>query len=76
MIEWKTHPTPIEAYYRFKEDDSDKLIDVGRYQRLVVRLIYLSLIKPNITYAMDVISQFMYAPTQAHMEVALELGDI
>lgn len=62
--------TLTETSHRLKEDDSERLINAGRYQRLVRRLIYLSLTRPDITYAMSVISQFMHAPTQDHLEAA------
>lgn len=62
--------TPIETSHKLKEDDGETLLDIGRYQRLVGRLIYLSLTKPNIAYAVEVVSQFMYAPTPAHMDAA------
>lgn len=69
----KPCPTPIDAYHRLKEDDTNRLIDAGRYQCLVGRLIYLSLTRPDITYAVGVISQFMHASTQAHMEAAYKV---
>lgn len=61
----------IEVNHRLK--DSERLIDAGRYQRLVGRLIYLSLTKPNIAYVVSVISQFMHALAQAHMEVVYKV---
>lgn len=55
--------TPIKANHRLKEDASERLINVGRYQRLIGHLIYLFLTHPDVTYVMSVISQFMHAPT-------------
>lgn len=51
-----------------KENDCVQLIDARRYQRLVGQLIYSSLTRPDITYVVSVISQFMHAPTQDHLE--------
>lgn len=66
--DWKQAcSTPIESNHRLIEGDSDCLIDVESYQHLFGRLIYLSLTRPDITYAMGVVSQLMHAPTQAHM---------
>jgi hypothetical protein len=42
--------------------------DIGRYQRLVGRLIYLTHIRPVIAYAVSVVSQFMHAPSKEHMD--------
>lgn len=65
--------TPIEVNHRLKENDSERLIDAKRFQRLVGRLIYLSLTLLNITYAVNVISQFMHAPTQDHMKAVYRI---
>jgi len=43
-------------------------MDKGRYQRLVGRLIYLSHMRPDIAYAISVVSQFIQAPYEEHME--------
>lgn len=69
MIGCKLCLIAIEAYHRLKED-CDKLIDVGRYKSLVGHLVYLSLTKLDITYAVGVISQFINASTQTHLEVS------
>ena len=38
-----------------------------RYQRLVGKLIYLTHTRPNLSYAVSVISQFMHNPNDRHM---------
>ncbi|CAL9003229.1 unnamed protein product [Prunus brigantina] len=38
-----------------------------RYQRLVGKLIYLAHTRPDIAYAVSVVSQFMHAPSEDHM---------
>lgn len=63
MMGYKPCATPTKVNHRLKEDDSERLIDVDRYQRLVGSLIYLSLTRPNIAYAVSVISQFINAST-------------
>lgn len=44
-------------------DDKKK----GIYQKLVGKLIYLTLTRPDIIYVVNVISQFMHAPTNIHL---------
>lgn len=56
MEGYKPCATLIEVNHRMKENDSDRLIDAGRFQRLFERLIYMSLTRPDITYAINVIS--------------------
>ena len=40
----------------------------GQYQRLVGKLIYLAHTRPDIAYAMSVVSQFMYDPKERHLQ--------
>ena len=49
------------------------LSDIGEYQRLVGRLIYLTITKPDLPYAVQNLSQFMNAPKQSHMNAAVRV---
>lgn len=44
-------------------------MDKERYQRLVGRLIYLSHTRPDIAYAVSLVSRFMHDPQESHMQV-------
>jgi len=46
------------------------LADPTKYGRLNGRLIYLTTIRPDLTYAVHILSQFMQAPREEHMEAA------
>ncbi|CAL8119105.1 unnamed protein product [Prunus armeniaca] len=43
------------------------LTDIGYYQRLVGKLIYLTITRPDITYPVSIVSQFMHSPTLEHL---------
>ncbi|RVW56241.1 Retrovirus-related Pol polyprotein from transposon RE1 [Vitis vinifera] len=64
--------TPMERGLKLS-DKSDLLKDQGRYRRLVGRLIYLTVSRPDITYAVHVLSRFMHQPRKAHMEAAFRV---
>ncbi|XP_031285408.1 uncharacterized protein LOC116144097 [Pistacia vera] len=49
------------------------LEDASHYQRLVGRLIYLTMTQPNISYAIHILSQFMHGSKQSHMDVAVKV---
>jgi hypothetical protein len=68
MLDCKPIDTPIEQNHRLGEDIDDNPIDRERYQKLVRKLIYLSHTRPDIAYAVSVVSQFMHAPYEKHME--------
>ena len=43
-------------------------MDKGRYQRLVEKFIYLSHTRPDITFIVSCVSQFMHSPSESHMK--------
>lgn len=48
-------------------------IDKLRYQKLVGKLFYLSHTRLDICYVVSFVSQFMYDPTNKHLQVALRI---
>ena len=50
--------------------DGGEPIDKHQYQRLVGRLIYLSHTRPDIAYAVSVVSRYMHDPRSGHMNAA------
>jgi hypothetical protein len=67
MLGCKPVETPIEQNHRLEEFPEDVTVDRGSYQRLVGRLIYLSHTRPDIAYAVSVVSQFMHNPKETHL---------
>ncbi|XP_049378242.1 uncharacterized mitochondrial protein AtMg00240-like [Solanum stenotomum] len=49
------------------------LKDPASYQRLIGRLLYLTTTRPNISFVVQCLSQFMHSPKASHMEAALRL---
>ncbi|KAJ0453901.1 putative RNA-directed DNA polymerase [Helianthus annuus] len=55
-----------------KGEEEDK-VDSSQYRRLVGRLLYLQATRPDITYAVNVFSQFVTDPRQNHMDAAIRV---
>ncbi|XP_042067259.1 secreted RxLR effector protein 161-like [Salvia splendens] len=56
-----------------KISDGAALTDRSQYQRLLGKLIYLSHTRPDIAYAVGIVSQFMHTPQTDHMEAVLRI---
>lgn len=64
--------TPIEQNHRLVREGGSP-VDREQYQRLVGRLIYLSHTRPDIAYAMIVVSQFMHDPRSHHLHAGMRI---
>ena len=63
----KPADTPMDQSAKLWEK-GDTPVDTGRYQRLVGKLIYLAHTRPDIAFSVSVVSQFMHAPYEEHLE--------
>ncbi|KAB2628036.1 hypothetical protein D8674_032831 [Pyrus ussuriensis x Pyrus communis] len=73
MLGCKPVDTPIVEKHHLCLDPNQKSVDKGRYQRLVGRLIYLAHTRPDIAYAVSVVSQFMHSPSEDHMAAVMRI---
>lgn len=64
---------PIEQNHKLALAGGDTLPDPFRYRRLVGRLIYLSVTRPELSYAIHILSQFMHAPKKDHWDAAVRV---
>lgn len=64
---------PMEQNLKLNNDDGELLHDPATYRRLVGRLIYLTITRPNIVHAVHILSQFMQSPRTTHKEAAIRL---
>ncbi|KAM1408355.1 hypothetical protein ACFX2I_008888 [Malus domestica] len=73
MLDCKPVDTPIEQNHRLRLFPDQVPTYKEWYQRLVGRLIYLSHTRPDIAYAVSVVSQFMHSPSEAYMDVVTRI---
>ena len=69
----KPADTPIDPNHKLGEALEDPMVDREMYQRLVGKLIYLSHTRPDIAYAVSVVSQFMHNPREVHLQAVYRI---
>ena len=65
--------TPIEPNLKLEAAKPENLVDKEQYQKLVGKLIYLAHTRPDISFAVSMVSQFMHSPRPEHYEAVLRI---
>ncbi|GKC70937.1 secreted RxLR effector protein 161-like protein [Tanacetum coccineum] len=60
----------MEQNLRLRKCETDKQVDGNQYRILIGRLLYLQATRPDITYTVNILSQFVGDPRQSHMDAA------
>ncbi|GJR55946.1 uncharacterized mitochondrial protein-like protein [Tanacetum coccineum] len=61
---------PIEEGLKLDKGESESRVDASQYRRLIGRLLYLQSTRPDITYTVNILSQFVADPRNNHLEAA------
>ncbi|RVX14701.1 Retrovirus-related Pol polyprotein from transposon RE2 [Vitis vinifera] len=73
LLGCKATETPIKLNLKLQLASPVEMIDKEKYQRLVGRLIYLSHTRPDIAFAVSMVSQFMHSPNQGHFDAVYKV---
>jgi len=68
MLGCRPVSTPIDLNHKLCAESGNP-VNKERYQRLVGRLIYLCHTRPDISYAVSVVSRYMHDPRSGHLDV-------
>ncbi|XP_042980248.1 cyclic nucleotide-gated ion channel 1-like [Carya illinoinensis] len=73
LIGSKPTAFPMESNLKLAIDDSVPYEDPSSYRKLVGRLLYLTITRPDIAYSVQVLSQFLAKPTANHHKAAIRV---
>lgn len=73
MLDCKPVTTPMAASTQLTLNGGDPLPDASQYRSIVGSLQYLSFTRPDISFAVNKLSQFVHKPTQEHWQAARRL---
>jgi len=65
--------TPLMSNTKFLFETTDKLQNLNPYRRLIGKFLYLTNIRPNITFVVELFSQFVQEPTVHHQQVVQDI---
>jgi Reverse transcriptase (RNA-dependent DNA polymerase) len=72
MLGCRPAVAPIDHKFKLSAEAGEP-VNRKRYQRLVGRLIYLSHTRPDISFAVSVVSRYMHDPREGHMDVVYQI---
>ncbi|KAK6160650.1 hypothetical protein DH2020_004031 [Rehmannia glutinosa] len=73
LLGCKPTSTPFPQGYNISAQQGEMYPDAGQYRRLVGKLLYLNLSRPDISFGVQQLSQFVHAPSQAHWDATIHL---
>ncbi|XP_028076267.1 uncharacterized protein LOC114278420 [Camellia sinensis] len=73
LTDCKTAPTPVDPQTCLTPLDDHLLSDATLYYQLVGSLVYLTVTRPDIAYAVHIVSQFTVAPRSLHYNALIRI---
>ncbi|XP_050897679.1 uncharacterized mitochondrial protein AtMg00810-like [Lathyrus oleraceus] len=73
LLNAKPTNTPMDPGDKLLSNQGEPLSDSGRYIGLVGKLNYFTVSRPDISFAVSVVSQFLNSPCQEHMDAVIRI---
>lgn len=63
----------MDPNLRLSKDEGKLLHDPAKYRRLVGKLLYLTITRPDLSYSVNLLNQYMAAPRVPHLQAAYKV---
>ena len=73
MLDCKLVDTPKDLNVKLVPGQGKPLRDPGRYQRLVSKLNHPTITRPNMSFPVSVVNQFLQSPCDSHWDAAIPI---
>ncbi|CAM8885063.1 unnamed protein product [Rhodiola kirilowii] len=73
LLQCKPAKTPMDSKHKLSLSTEPILSDPLPYRKLVGKLIYMTITRPDLAYPIHILSQYMQSPTEEHLRAALRL---
>ena len=73
LLACKPSSLPMDPKISLTASDGELLSDSSQYRRLIGRLLYLTFSRPDITFVVHKLSQFLAQPREPHLQAAYHL---
>ncbi|XP_019150387.1 PREDICTED: uncharacterized protein LOC109147209 [Ipomoea nil] len=73
MLDCRPVDNPMDPNVKLLPGQGEPLLDRERYRRLIGKLNYLTITRPDISFAVSVLSQFLENPCDTHWDAAVRV---
>ena len=73
MLDCKPVDAPMDLNVKLVPSQGELLRDPGRYLRLVGKLNYLTITRPDISFSVSVVSHFLQSPCDSHWDAVVRI---
>ena len=73
LVSSKFVDTPMDSNIKLLQNQREPISDHEQYRRLVGKLNYLTVTRPDISFAVSVVSQFLNFPCEDHWNVFIRI---
>ncbi|XP_043808465.1 uncharacterized mitochondrial protein AtMg00810-like [Manihot esculenta] len=73
MLDCRHVDTPMDPNVKLVPEQGEPLKDHARYRRLVGKLNYLTITRPDISFAVSMVSQFLQTPYSSHWDAVIRI---